>query len=84
MTNHEALPDRVDRIEQKLDSLAVSIDRRFEDVDRRFDDADKRFNEVTDAIVERRRYTEFAFERLDKWLTAMDGKLDEVLRILRR
>jgi len=84
MTNHEALPDRVDRIEQKLDSLAVSIDRRFEDVDRRFDDVDKRFNEVTDAIVEQRRYTEFAFERLDKRLTAMDGKLDDVLRILRR
>ena len=77
MTNPEALPDRVDRIEQKLDSLAVSIDRRFDDVDRRF-------NEVTDALVEQRQYTEFAFERLDKRLTAMDGKLDEVLRILRR
>ena len=54
MTNPEALPDRVDRIEQKLDSLAVSIDRRFDDVDRRF-------NEVTDALVEQRQYTEFAF-----------------------
>ena len=91
MTNPEALPERVDRIEQKLDSLAVSIDRRFSDVDRRFSDVDrrfnevdKRFNEVTDAIVEQRQYTEFAFERLDKRLTAMDGKLDEVLRILRR
>lgn len=77
MTNPEALPDRVDRIEQKLDSLTASIDRRFADVDRRF-------NDVTDALVEQRQYTEFAFERLDKRLTAMDVKLDEVLHILRR
>ena len=98
MTNPEALPDRVDRIEQKLDSLTTSIDRRFADVDRRFadvdrrfdavdrrfDDVDRRFNDVTDALVEQRQYTEFAFERLDKRLTAMDVKLDEVLHILRR
>ena len=77
MTNHEALPERVDRIEQKLDSLAASIDRRFDDVDRRF-------NEVTDALVEQRQYTEFAFERLDKKVISIDTKLDEVLRILRR
>lgn len=84
MTNPEALPDRVDRIEQKLDSLTASIDRRFADVDRRFDDVDRRFNDVTDALVEQRQYTEFAFDRLDKRLTAMDVKLDEVLQILRR
>jgi hypothetical protein len=30
VTNPEALPDRVDRIEQKLDSLTVSVDGRFE------------------------------------------------------
>ena len=97
MTNPEALPDRVDRVEQKLDSLAVSIDRRFDDVDRRFDDVDRRFNdvdrrfndvdrrfnEVTDALVEQRQYTEFAFERLDKKVTSIDTKLDEVLRLLR-
>ena len=84
MTNPEALPDRVDRIEQKLDSLTASIDRRFADVDRRFDDVDRRFDDVTDALVEQRQYTEFAFDRLDKRLTAMDVKLDEVLHILRR
>ena len=90
VTNPEALPDRVDRIEQKLDSLAVSIDRRFDDVGRRFDDVgrrfnevDRRFNEVTDALVEQRQYTEFAFERLDKKVTSIDMKLDEVLRLLR-
>ncbi|HVG70695.1 MAG TPA: hypothetical protein VM819_07285 [Vicinamibacterales bacterium] len=77
MTHPEALPERVDRIEQKLDSLATSMDERFATVDHRFD-------EVSEAFAEQRRYTEFAFERLDKRLTAMDGKLDEVLRILRR
>jgi hypothetical protein len=77
MTNPEALPERVDRIEQKLDSLATSMDERFATVDHRFD-------EVSEAFAEQRRYTEFAFERLDTRLTAMDGKLDEVLRILRR
>ena len=77
MTNPEALPDRVDRIEQKLDRLAVSEDSRF--------------NEVSEALTEQRRYTEFAFERfgkafqtLDTKLTVIDTKLDEVLRILRR
>ena len=91
MTNPEALPERVDRIEQKLDSLAASIDRRFDDVDRRFNEVDRQFNEVdrqfnevTDALVEQRRYTEFAFDRLDSKLTTVDTKLDEVLRILRR
>ena len=76
MTNPEALPERVDRIEQKLDSLSVSVDRRF--------------NEVSDAMLEQRQYTEFAFERADKALerldtrlTVMDVKLDEVLQILR-
>ena len=64
-------------IEQKLDSLATSMDERFATVDHRFD-------EVSEAFAEQRRYTEFGFERLDKRLTAMDGKLDEVLRILRR
>ncbi len=76
MTN-PALPERVDRIEQKLDSLAASVDRRFDDVGRRF-------SEVTDALVEQRRYTKFAFDRLDSKLTTVDTKLDEVLRILRR
>jgi hypothetical protein len=53
----EALPAKVDAIEQKLDALIVSVDRRFTSVDTRFDD-------VTSALVEQRRYTEFAIERL--------------------
>ena len=87
--NLEALPDRVDRIEQKLDSLAVSVDGRF--------------SEVSEAIAEQRRYTEFAFEhlrsdltsfmtvefrhvhekiatldnRIDKKIAALDNKLDQ-------
>ena len=86
--NLEALPERVDRIEQKLDSLAIAVDERFEQVDKRFDSLersidkrfeqvdkrfdslersiDKRFDEVTQAIVEQRQYTEFAFERLER------------------
>ena len=70
-------PDRVDRIEQKLDRLITSTDTRFGEASRGFAD-------VSEAIAEQRRYTEFAFERLDKKVTTIDAKLDEVLRLLRR
>lgn len=53
----EGLPEKVVRIEQKLDALSESVDRRFEEVDKRFD-------EVSEHFVEQREYTEFAFERL--------------------
>ena len=75
--NLEALPERIDRIEQQLDSLAVSVDKRFDDVD-------NGFAEVSEAFAEQRRYTEFTFEHVDKKLTAMDRKIDEILRLLRR
>jgi hypothetical protein len=53
MTNGlDALPERVDRMEQKLDALSSSVDRRFDDVTLQF--------------VEQRQYTEFAFDRLRK------------------
>src|SRR5688572_9691599 len=64
--NLEALPERVDTIERKLDTLSASVDKRFDDVNRRFDDVDKRFEEVSEHFVEQRKYTEFAFERLEK------------------
>jgi hypothetical protein len=54
----EALPERVDRIEQKLDALSVSVDQRFDLVDEHF--------------AEQRRYTEFAFERLDQRITRLE------------
>ena len=80
----ENLPERVEPIEQKLDALAVSVDRRFEEVDRRFEQIDRRFeqidrrfeqidrrfDEVTDALVEQRQYTEFAFDRLRQEMLA--------------
>jgi hypothetical protein len=79
----EALPAKVDAIEQKLDALIASVDRRFTSVDTRFDD-------VTSALVEQRRYTEFAFERLRGDMVAgfaamttnfgrMERKLDQLI-----
>ena len=70
MTNLEELPDRVDRIEQKLTRLSDSMDRRFSEVSERF--------------VEQRGYIEFAFEHLDRKVTAMDLKIDEVMGLSRR
>lgn len=61
----EALPERVEIIERKLDALSASVDRRFEQVDRRFDQVDEHF-------AEQRRYTEFAYERLDQRLTRLE------------
>jgi hypothetical protein len=46
----EALPEKVNAIEQKLDALTASVDVRFD--------------EVTAAFVEQREYTEFVFGRL--------------------
>jgi hypothetical protein len=91
MTDNLEAPDRVERIEQRLEGLAVSVDRRFDEVDKRFDEVDKRFDgvnkgfaDVSEAIAEQRRYTEFAFERLDRRLTSMDAKIDDILGLLRR
>lgn len=61
----EALPERVDSIERKLDALSVSVDRRFEAIDRRFDQLDEHF-------AEQRRYTEFAYERLDACIARLE------------
>jgi hypothetical protein len=36
--NLEALPERVDRIEQKLDNFVASVDKRFDEVDRPYFD----------------------------------------------
>ena len=73
------LPERVDVIDRKLDTLTASVDRRFDEltasVDGRFDEVtasvDRRFDEVTAALVEQRQYTEFAFTRLEKRM--LDG-----------
>ena len=66
----EAMVERIDRIEKKLDDLATSMARRFDDVDRRFDAVGAEFTSVTGALVEQRQYTEFAFSKLE-------AKMDE-------
>ena len=52
----EAMADRMDRLEKKVDDLAASIDRRFEAVD--------------SAFLEQRQYTEFAFGKLEAKMDA--------------
>jgi hypothetical protein len=61
--NGEALSERVGRIEEKLDSLTMSVD--------------KRFDEVSDAFVEQRQYTEFAFDRLRREMTERFDGVDQ-------
>lgn len=64
------LPERVERIEHKLDALSVSVDERFKGVD-------KQFLEVREHFVEQRQYIEFAYEKLDKRMTAGFSRLDQ-------
>jgi hypothetical protein len=67
--NLDALPARVEAIEHKLDALALSVDRRFD--------------EVTQAFVEQRQYTEFAFgqleRRMNEGFTRLERKLDQFI-----
>ena len=46
-SNLDALPERVEGVERKLDALTLSVDRRFD--------------EVSEHFVEQREYIEFAF-----------------------
>jgi hypothetical protein len=67
MTNASGnLPERVQRVEQKLDALRASMDAGFEHVDA--------------ALLEQREYTEFAYEKLDAKMDAgffrLDRKMD--------
>ena len=68
MSPLEMLPERVDVIDRKLDTLTASVDRRFDELTA---SVDRRFDEVTAALVEQRQYTEFAFTRLEKRM--LDG-----------
>jgi hypothetical protein len=76
----DALPERVNTIERKLDGLSASVD--------------KRFDEVSEQFAEQRQYTEFVFQRLqdemragfgrvDRRLDQLDGKVDLIITILR-
>ena len=65
-----ALSEQVDRIEYKLDALSESVDQRFTEVD-------KQFLEVREHFVEQRKYVEFAYDTLDKRMTAGFSRLDQ-------
>ena len=56
------LPERVDRVEQKLDFLSVSVITRF--------------NDVSHALAEQRQYTEFAFGQLDRRIASLEAKFE--------
>ena len=56
------LYERIVSVEEKVDSLTASIDQRFE--------------EVTESFVEQRRYTDFAFDRLNASLSTLEAKMD--------
>ena len=53
--------ERLTSVETKVDSLAATMDRRFD--------------EVAAGLGEQRRYTDFAYERLDEKISQMDGRL---------
>jgi hypothetical protein len=54
--------ERLASVEHKVDALAVSMDQHFD--------------EVTAAILERRRYTDFAFEQLSTRVSGLEVKLE--------
>jgi uncharacterized protein YicC (UPF0701 family) len=86
-------------VEQKVDALSASVDarfdavdkrfeavdKRFDTVDKRFDAVDKRFDDVTEALVEQRQYTEFAFDRLAgemrEGFNRLERKLDQFIDV---
>ncbi|HEY3886414.1 MAG TPA: hypothetical protein VGL62_14475 [Vicinamibacterales bacterium] len=76
----------------QVDARFAQVDARFAQVDARLATIDSRFDEVTEALVEQRRYTEFAFDTLrHEMMEAMtagfgrlDRKLDQILAIAPR
>jgi hypothetical protein len=78
MPDEKAVAETLETIGEKITALNA--------------DVDKRFDEVSEAFVEQRKYTEFAFEQLRTELTTemksgfarLDRKLDRVLETLTR
>ena len=72
-------------VEREVAQLSASVDERFAQVDERFNQIDERFNQVDAAILEQRRYTEFAYERLDTKMDAgfarVERKLDQFIDV---
>ncbi len=92
MSGEKPVPETLETIAEKITALSTSTDARFAAVDKRFDD-------VSDALVEQRKYTEFAFGKLRTEMNAkfsglrtemnggfgrLDRKLDRVLDTLAR
>ena len=74
--------EEVDKRFDAVDGRFEDIDRRFEDIDRRFEDIDRRFDGVDEHFAEQRRYTEFAFERLEQGLAANTARLERVEHVV--
>ena len=72
------LPERVNAVEQKLDTLAVTVDARFDAVDARFDAVDARF----DAVDARFEAVDARFDAVDARFGAVDARFDEVTAAL--
>jgi chromosome segregation ATPase len=69
-----SVDERFDAVNRRFDA----VDRRFEAIDRRFEALDERlereFQAISDQFVEQRKYTEFAFERLQAHIdTRLEG-----------
>ena len=81
MSDEKPVPETLDTIAENVAALSQSVDERLAQVDARFD-------EVSEAIVEQRKYTEFAFEQLRTEMNGgfnrLDRKLDRVLDTLKR
>jgi DNA-binding ferritin-like protein len=102
MPDEKPVAETLETIAEKLTSLGKSqdarfeavdqrfegVDKRFEAVDKRFETVDMRFDEVSEAFVEQRKYTEFAFDQLRAEMNGgfgrLDRKLDRVLETLTR
>ena len=69
-----AATERITVVEQKIDALSTFVDQRFDALSASID---RRFDEVTHQFVEQREYTEFAFARLEKQLTARFDGLEQ-------
>ena len=68
----DAVDKKVDAVDKKVDAVdrkVDAVDRKVDAVDKKVDllaaTVDERFAEVAEALVEQRRYTDFAYERLD-------------------
>jgi hypothetical protein len=75
-TKLDSVSAKVDQLSTSVDERLNAVDQRFAAVDQRFDAVDRRFDELEAAIVEQRRYTEFAFTQLDHKMDSGFARLE--------